>query len=113
MLAMKGSKMPDNYMCICKDDGKLYIWNSTFTPSTTLGRFKPYEEVMDVADAVNQSMASPTSKAKLESALSATVPNSLKTALESQPLESGLKVDTAGNILIKTLTEEEIHEVID
>jgi len=113
MAALSKATMPDKYFCICKDDGKLYMWDANREATTEMGRFVSYEEVMDVSDAVNKAVADPTSKAKLETSLSAALPQSLKKSLDSQTADTGLNVDTVGNITINTLTEEEIHSVID
>jgi len=112
MVTAKGSKMPDNYICICKDDGKLYMWDKSFTPDPTYGRFKPYEEVMDLTDALNSALEDPTTKVAFEATLSDAIPGSLKVALSTQELPSGLDVDTDGNILVNTLTNEDIHDVV-
>lgn len=48
MLETVTGKQPDIYFCICKDDGKLYIWNNTFTKSPETGFFKAYDEILNV-----------------------------------------------------------------
>lgn len=40
MVAMKKAKMPQVYLTICKDDGKLYVYNSENDIDEELGRFR-------------------------------------------------------------------------
>lgn len=39
MLAINDDLMPPRYFCVCKDDGKLYIYDKTATPSAETGKF--------------------------------------------------------------------------
>lgn len=48
MLAMSEAIMPDVYFTICKDDGKVYVYNKNSTaPSSETGFFKVYEAATD------------------------------------------------------------------
>lgn len=42
MLAINDNTMPDKYFCICSDDGKLYMYDKTATPSAETGKYKLY-----------------------------------------------------------------------
>ena len=39
MLSMNDNIMPDVYLAICKDDGKIYVYNKTNTPNIKTGKF--------------------------------------------------------------------------
>lgn len=48
MLAMSEAIMPDVYFAICKDDGKVYVYNKNSTiQSSETGLFKVYEAATD------------------------------------------------------------------
>jgi len=82
MLAANPNLMPDKYICICQEDGKLYIYDkSIVTPSTTTGNFKLYEEVIDIPAAIQKSMQSETGKAAIEEAVSTTLPGAMAKTL--------------------------------
>ena len=44
MLAVDDSKMPEKYFTICLDDGKLYLYDKSATPSAETGKFKKLAE---------------------------------------------------------------------
>lgn len=37
------ARMPDKYFALCKDDNKLYVYESNNNPSTQTGRFRVYK----------------------------------------------------------------------
>lgn len=39
MLAVQDNQMPDNYFAICKDDGKLYLYDKNATPNAETGKY--------------------------------------------------------------------------
>jgi len=41
MLAIKKARMPDNYFCLCSDDGKIYVYDSSAPVDPEVGRFRP------------------------------------------------------------------------
>jgi len=43
MVAMADAKMPDKYLAVCSDDGKLYLYNKANTASSTTGKFRVFE----------------------------------------------------------------------
>lgn len=48
MLALSEAIMPDVYFAICKDDGKVYVYNkNSTTQSSETGLFKVYEAATD------------------------------------------------------------------
>lgn len=98
---LKG-QMPDNYLCICKDDGKLYLWNSSFERDSEIGRFKPYEDILDLPKAIKDSIEkSPEAKKQMAESISIALPGAIKVALEKQAdQDSGLYVDENGNIKV-------------
>jgi len=69
MLAVNENIMPQNYFCICKDDSKLYIWNKTFDKTAELGRFRPYEEILNMAQAITEALQDPTKRTEFLSAM--------------------------------------------
>lgn len=42
MKAVNDNVMPEKYFCICKDDGQLYIYDKSATPSVDTGRYVLY-----------------------------------------------------------------------
>ena len=76
------ARMPDVYMAICKDDGKLYLYNKQNDIDEELGKFRVYEA--DISD----------------NDLSVKLPGALRIALDSQEANSGLSVDCEGNIRV-------------
>ena len=42
MLAMNDNMMPENYLALCKDDGKLYLYDKDATPSAETGKFTEF-----------------------------------------------------------------------
>ena len=42
MLAVNDNLMPSKYLTICQDDGKLYVYDKSATPSVETGKFKRY-----------------------------------------------------------------------
>lgn len=61
MAALKIAALPTNYIAICKDDGKLYIYNSSNEKLQTTGRFRPIDDLI--------SFTSPAAQAQFEAAL--------------------------------------------
>lgn len=43
MLAVNDNLMPDYYFTICQDDGEIYLYDKTATPSPTTGKFTKFE----------------------------------------------------------------------
>ena len=39
MLAVNDDLMPEKYFCVCKEDGKMYIYNKSATPNSLTGKF--------------------------------------------------------------------------
>lgn len=56
MLAIKKARMPDNYFCLCSDDGKIYVYDATAEVDPELGRFRLANEDIegDIEDIVDQ-----------------------------------------------------------
>lgn len=98
MKALLVDGMPNNYLCLCSDDGKLYIWNSAFEKSADLGRFKAYEEIFNLADAFDK--AAELYPEALTAQVAKELPKAMKKALEDQEADSGLAVDENGNIKV-------------
>jgi len=90
MTAAQEKRMPDNYFCICKDDGKLYIWNKTFEKLETTGRFRLFDELINIAAAISKVIESPETKEALEKALAQTMPGVMKETLEDPVLGPSL-----------------------
>lgn len=84
MLNMVTGRMPDNYICICKDDGKLYIYNNTFEASESTGKFRQYEDLLDLPAAITKGIESPEGKAALEAAMSKTLPGAMKEVMANK-----------------------------
>lgn len=82
MAQMLDAKMPSNYICVCKDDGKLYIYNEANSVSLETGKFRLYEDVIDIPAAVLKTMQTTEGKATMEEAVSQTLPGAMKDALE-------------------------------
>lgn len=61
MYAMKIAALPTNYIAICKDDGKLYIYNSANEKIQPTGRFRPIDDLI--------SFTSEAAQAQFEAAL--------------------------------------------
>lgn len=53
--------LPSAYLCICPDDGKIYLYKSTNTVDVTTGKYRALEAVLDFSD--------PTFQANFENAL--------------------------------------------
>lgn len=47
MLAIKKARMPDNYFCLCSDDGKIYVYDANAEVDPEFGRFRPVNEELD------------------------------------------------------------------
>jgi hypothetical protein len=43
MLAVNDNLMPAYYFTICQDDGEIYLYDKTATPSSTTGKFTKFE----------------------------------------------------------------------
>lgn len=84
MLAIDPNIMPDNYISICKNDGKLYIYNSVFEVSETTGKFRLYEELLDLPAAITKGIETPEGKAALEAAMSKTLPGAMKDVMNNK-----------------------------
>lgn len=51
MLAVNDNLMPNKYMTVCQDDGKIYVYDKTNTSDAETGKFRKYgEEAMPAAD---------------------------------------------------------------
>lgn len=46
MVTMKKAKMPEKYLAICKDDGKIYLYDESFEVSSETGRFRKMEDLL-------------------------------------------------------------------
>lgn len=88
------TRWPEYYFCICKDDGKFYIFNR----SSGTASFKSYEEVIDMPAALEHAIED--SLADLTGKFAVVIPGALKEAIEGQEKDSGLAVDDDGNIAI-------------
>lgn len=82
MKATVDARMPDVYVAICKDDGKLYTFDKTNSVDAETGKFR-----LNTADVTVDELAG-----KLPAALRATL------ALQSE--KSGLSVDDNNNIKV-------------
>ena len=59
MLAVKKAKMPDNYFCLCSDDGKIYVYDSSAPVDPEVGRFRPAsaeieDDIADIQDELDR-----------------------------------------------------------
>lgn len=100
MNALSVDAMPyDYYFCICKDDGKFYIYEGPHDPDEgeKVG-FKPYEQVMDLPEAIEAALVS--AREELIGTVAKVIPGALKSVIESQEKDSGIAVDEDGNISI-------------
>ena len=43
MLLVNDNLMPSKYLTICQDDGYIYLYNKSATPSVTTGKFTKFE----------------------------------------------------------------------
>lgn len=68
ILAMRPTKVPDNYFCLCSDDNKIYIYNAANTTDPVTGLYRPIDDYL--------TFSSPEAKAQIEAA----VENSVKLA---------------------------------
>ena len=82
MRNVKAARMPDNYLAVCKDDSKLYIYNIANDIDPEVGRFRLY-----TAEVTEDKMA-------------VMLPGALRSALNAQAEDSGLEVDSEGNIKV-------------
>lgn len=105
MLTKLKGDMPDNYLCVCSDDGKLYLWNSAFDKNPEYGRFKPYEEIIDLPKVIDEAVEKEPER--LAESAAGILPAALQKALERQTESSGLIVDENGNIKVN-LDQENI-----
>ena len=39
MIAINDNKMPEKYFCICREDGQMYLYDKSATPSTETGKY--------------------------------------------------------------------------
>lgn len=115
MRALKKAQMPDKYLTICKDDGKLYLWDSLNELDPETGRFRLSTKQIeaDLDEALRQIQElNDTLVSKIDEQIKLTLPSALKTHLEAQSLaDSGLEVDEDGNIRVK-LNEDHL-QIID
>lgn len=47
MLNMKKASLPEKYFCVCKDDAKIYIYNSENEKNEETGRYRVLETEVD------------------------------------------------------------------
>lgn len=81
MVSIVDARMPQVYLAICKDDGKLYLYNKNNDVDKDTGRFRLHSGGMDPEE------------------LSTELPGALKRALAAQASKnSGLIVDEDNNI---------------
>ena len=129
MLAQDDNLMPVKYLTICVDDGKLYLYDKNSEPNPETGKFKEIlanvnkdvEGLEDQIDAFNDALSKKQdilhagegieivqdSSGDLiinslinASSLAEYIPEALKIALENQEADSGLEVDSEGNIKV-------------
>lgn len=50
MLIVDDNTMPDAYLCVCKDDGKLYLYDKTNTSDPETGKYRVFESGGGVVD---------------------------------------------------------------
>lgn len=55
MRSTKLSRMPEKYLVVCKDDGKVYLWDSTNTEDPELGRFRFYRD-KELSDKIDEAL---------------------------------------------------------
>lgn len=82
--------MPSVYLALCKEDGKLYLYNKTNDVNTPTGRFRLY-----------------SGGGITPEELALELPSALKKTLEDQEEDSGLIVDSNGNIKLN-INEEHL-----
>ena len=78
------NRMPDNYICVCKDDGKLYIYNKNNEPDEEIGLFKSYEEVIDIPAAIKAGMSGAEGKEAMAEAVAGTLPAAMKDVMKNE-----------------------------
>jgi len=69
MFSINENTIPNNYLCICKDDGKFYLFNKTFEKLEEIGKFRLYEDIIDMVKAITTTMSDPESAQQLANAL--------------------------------------------
>lgn len=82
MKAQLDARMPDVYLAICKDDGKVYLYNKDNEVDPDLGKFRLQEAEIS------------------EDGLALKLPGALAKAIAKQEEPSGLTVDSEGNIKV-------------
>lgn len=53
MLVAKDNQMPDKYFAICKDDGKLYLYDKAATPSEETGKYSLFSSAKIESISIN------------------------------------------------------------
>lgn len=76
------ARMPDVYLAVCKDDGKLYLYKKSNEFDDETGKFRLQDA--DIS----------------EDGLAVKLPGALAKALAIQEEDSGLVVDSSGNIKV-------------
>ena len=84
MASILKGEMPNNYICVCSDDGKLYIYNSEFEKTEEMGRFKPYEDIIDIPAAIKAGMSGTEGKAAMAEAVAGTLPAAMKDVMKDK-----------------------------
>ena len=82
MKASIDARMPDVYLAVCKDDGKVYLYNKNNEVDDVTGKFRLQEAEIS------------------EQGLSLKLPGALADMLNNQERPSGLVVDSEGNISV-------------
>lgn len=84
MASILKGEMPDNYITVCSDDGKLYIYNSEFDKTEEMGRFKPYEDIIDIPAAIKAGMSGTEGKEAMAEAVATTLPGAMKDVMKDK-----------------------------
>jgi len=73
MAEINDKLMPQNYFCICNDNdedkGKVYIYDKNAAASEETGKFRPFEEVMSMVQAITKAMSTPESAQEIAEAM--------------------------------------------
>lgn len=106
MLTAVDARMPQNYICICKDDGKEYIYNASNSVDPVIGKFRLIEDTLDLPRAISKTTETVVGRQALEEAISVTLPGAIEKSISTEP-------DKFADAMIDVFNSEHFEKTID
>lgn len=109
MLEYNLNVMPEKYLAVCKDDGKLYIFDKSITPNSETGYFRSYEEVIDIPAAIRKSIVTESGKEAMEVVVGETLPGAIQKLMSDESGKEAITQSIGSTLpeaILKTLENE-------